>query len=249
MKQTTTPANTAKIGDIPLNILGKKRINIAIDGHAGCGKSTTAKQLARRLGYIYIDTGAMYRIATLVFLRDGIPFDQENPMMLKSLETMEIDFVHNAEKGICDIRLDGLVMGEEIRTPEVSAQVSPVSIHKVVRQAMVKQQQRIAANKGVVMDGRDIGTVVIPDAELKVFMTADVEIRAKRRLMEMEKKGLHQPYEEVLFNLRERDRIDSTRIESPLKQAADARVLDTTHLHIDDQVEQVLAWAKAMIEV
>ncbi len=244
MKQTTTPANTAKIGNFSPNILGNKRINIAIDGHAGCGKSTTAKQLARRLGYVYIDTGAMYRIVTWVFLRDGIPFDQENPQMLESLKAMEIDFVHNMEKGLCDIRLNGVVMDQEIRTPEISANVSPVSIHKAVREAMVEKQQQIAANKGVVMDGRDIGTVVLPHAELKVFMTADVAVRAKRRLAEMEKKGLAVSYEEVLFNLKERDRIDSTRAESPLKQADDAIVLDTTHLHIDDQVEKVLEWAK-----
>jgi cytidylate kinase len=220
-----------------------KKITIAIDGYAGCGKSTTARQVAHELGYLYLDTGAMYRAVSLYFLRQGIPFEEETPALLAALQEIEIDFVRHAD-GSAQTRLNGEIVEKEIRSPEVSAVVSPVSVHAAVREAMVAQQRRMGAAKGVVLEGRDIGTVVFPDAELKVFMTSEMEVRAKRRLKEMEAKGIDISLAQVIENLKERDRIDTTRKHSPLKQAEDAMVMDTTNMTISEQIATVCDWAR-----
>jgi cytidylate kinase len=216
-----------------------KKINIAVDGHAGCGKSSTAKQVALRLNYLFIDSGAMYRAVSLFFLRHGVNFQSDGPAVEAALKDIFIDFVHKVGKDFPEVRLNGEEVEGEIRKAEVSAIVSPVSVLGSVREAMVAQQQRMGADKGVIMDGRDIGTVVFPDAELKVFMTAEVEVRARRRLAEMEAKGLQASLEEVVNNLQERDHIDSTREVGPLRQAEDAIVIDTTYLTLEEQIEQV----------
>lgn len=223
------------------------KINIAIDGYAGTGKSTTAKEVARRLGYLYIDTGAMYRAVTLYFLNEKIPFDLETKALQDALINLEIDFINGQANGKRSVTLNGRIVEQEIRTPEVNGAVSPVSTLVPVRHALVAQQQRMALRKGVVMDGRDIGTVVLPDAELKVFMTANMDIRAKRRLAEMEAKGMKSTWEEVKANLIERDRIDSSRSEGPLKKADDAIEIDTSHLQIEEQIEKILDLANKLI--
>lgn len=223
-------------------------INIAIDGYAGCGKSTTAREVARQLGYIYIDTGAMYRAVTLFLLRNGIPFDTESDALAAALPQINIEFGERNAEGERPIVLNGEPVESFIRRPDVSAAVSPVSTLVSVRKNLVAQQKRMAQRKGVVMDGRDIGTVVLPDAALKVFVTADIRIRVARRQVELEKKGIHWSAEEIRNNMETRDHIDSSREEGPLKQAADARVLDTSGLTITDQVNQVVAWAADIIE-
>jgi cytidylate kinase len=220
-----------------------ERINIAIDGHAGCGKSTTAREVARRLGYLYIDTGAMYRAVTLHFLRNQVPFEEETPEMRKALDDLKIDFVVEGEKR--EVCLNGERVEGEIRSPEVSASVSQASVHPMVRRELVAQQQRMAKQKGVVMDGRDIGTVVLPEAELKVFMTASTEIRAKRRQQELKEKGVDWSLEKIIENLEQRDRIDASRKEGPLKKAEDAIEIDTSHINISEQVERVLKLAES----
>lgn len=232
---------------ISVSLAPVRNINIAIDGFAGCGKSTTAREVARQLGYLYIDTGAMYRAVSLYFLRNGIPFEQDNPHIAEALSRITLDFAPTPDGKGREITLNGERVEAQIRTPEVSAAVSPVSVHKAVRQELVRQQQRMALHKGVVMDGRDIGTVVLPGAELKIFMTATPEARAERRLEEMQAKGQAANREQVLHNLLERDRIDSSREEGPLRQAEDALLLDTTLLSIPEQVESVLELAKAQI--
>ncbi|MEM7660102.1 MAG: (d)CMP kinase, partial [Bacteroidota bacterium] len=225
-----------------------KNITIAIDGYAGCGKSTTAQRVANDLDYIYIDTGAMYRSVSLYFLRHEIAFDYEHPGMIAALKDIHIAFIRN-EAGDLQTEMNGEVVEKDIRSPEVSAIVSPVSVHASVRESMVAQQRRMGASKGVLLEGRDIGTVVFPDAELKVFMKAEMEVRAKRRLAEMQARGIDISLAEVIENLRERDRIDTTRAIAPLRQAADAMVLDTTHLTIDDQVRIVCKWARERMEL
>jgi cytidylate kinase len=220
-----------------------ERINIAIDGHAGCGKSTTAREVARRLGYLYIDTGAMYRAVTLHFLRNQVPLEEETPEMRKALDDLKIDFVVEGEKR--EVCLNGERVEGEIRSPEVSASVSQASVHPMVRRELVAQQQRMAKQKGVVMDGRDIGTVVLPEAELKVFMTASTEIRAKRRQQELKEKGVDWSLEKIIENLEQRDRIDASRKEGPLKKAEDAIEIDTSHINISEQVERVLKLAES----
>ncbi|MEM6261105.1 MAG: (d)CMP kinase [Bacteroidota bacterium] len=216
-----------------------RKINIAIDGHAGCGKSTTAKLVANRLGYTYIDSGAMYRAVTLFFLRENVPFDQENEEMIAALENIHITFKPNGLGFGNYVILNGEEVEEEIRSPKVSGHVSQVAVHARVREKMVQQQQEIGRKKGVVMDGRDIGTVVFPDAELKVFMTASMEKRATRRLDEMKRKDANTSLEDVVNNLEERDRIDSTREVAPLTQASDALVVDTSDLSVQEQVNKV----------
>ncbi len=223
------------------------KINIAIDGFAGCGKSTTAKEVARRFGYLYIDTGAMYRAVTLHFLKEQIPFEKDTEALTKSLQKLEIDFVNGQANGKRTVTLNGQAVEKEIRSPEVNAAVSPVATLVSVRHALVAQQQRMALRKGVVMDGRDIGTVVLPDAELKVFMTANMDIRAERRLAEMQRKGMTATLEEVKENLILRDKIDSTRAEGPLRKAYDAIEIDTSYLKIEDQIEIVVDLAKKLI--
>jgi cytidylate kinase len=216
-----------------------KKIVVALDGHSSCGKSTTAKQVAQELGYAYIDTGAMYRAVTLYFLEHYI--DLTNPKKVQdALDNIEVTFHRNAKTGRNEVFLNGLNVEDEIRKMYISDKVSEVSVLAPVRHAMVSEQKKMGKRRGVVMDGRDIGTAVFPDAEVKVFMTADVEIRAKRRQQELFEKKQLVPYDEIVENLKKRDFIDSTRAESPLKKADDAHVLDTSHITIDEQVDFVL---------
>lgn len=221
--------------------MNEKKIVIAIDGHSSCGKSTMAKSLARILGYVYIDSGAMYRAVTLYALRNGwisnsVP-DVEK--IIAGLKNIKITFTWDkiTEKNITF--LNGENIEDEIRRLEVSQNVSPISTIAEVRHEMVKQQRENGKNKGIVMDGRDIGTVVFPDAELKIFMTASPEIRAQRRYLELQEKGAKSDFSDILKNVEERDKIDSTRAISPLKKADDALVLDNSHLSREEQ----LAWA------
>lgn len=217
----------------------KNKINIAIDGHSGCGKSTTAKIVAQKLGYIYIDTGAMYRAVTYYFLQKFGTIPLENKSLLEeTLKEIHLSFVKENDK--IDITLNGEKLYNEIRTPQVSQNVSPVSTLSFVRRFLVQQQQQIALQKGVVMDGRDICTVVLPDAELKFFMTANSKVRAARRKAELDTSGIEMSIEEIEANLLERDKIDSNREDSPLMQHPDAIVIDTSNIEIKDQVDRIL---------
>ncbi|GAB2957435.1 (d)CMP kinase [Hymenobacter coalescens] len=216
-----------------------KNIVIAIDGYSSCGKSTTAKAVAAELGYAYIDTGAMYRGVTLYLLEHGIPFE-DLPRVEEALHHMQITFKRNRRSGRNELCLDGVIREDEIRQMRISNAVSEVSGIVAVRHAMVRQQQRMARKRGVVMDGRDIGTTVFPDAEVKIFMTADVYTRAMRRQVELASKGEEVPLDDIVQNLQKRDYLDSTRTESPLRRAADAVLLDTSHITIDEQVDFVL---------
>lgn len=216
-----------------------KKIVIALDGYSSCGKSTTAKLVAAELGYAYIDTGAMYRAVTLYFLEHHVSFT--NPKEIKdALDHIEVEFHFNPKTKRNEVYLNGLNVEDEIRKMYVSDQVSEVSIIAEVRHAMVAQQQKMGKKRGVVMDGRDIGTAVFPDAEVKIFMTADVDTRTKRRQVELLEKKQLVNLDEIRENLLKRDLIDSTRTESPLRRAEDAHLLDTTHMTIDEQVEFVL---------
>jgi cytidylate kinase len=227
-----------------------KKIVIAIDGHSSCGKSTMAKSLARLLGYIYIDSGAMYRAVTLYSLRNGWIIngkpDIEN--VIAGLKNIKITFRWDNQTEKNTTFLNGENIEEEIRKLEVSQNVSPISTIAEVRHEMVKQQRENGKNKGIVMDGRDIGTVVFPDAELKIFMTASPEIRAQRRFLELKEKGLEVDFDEILANVEERDKIDSTREISPLKKADDALVLDNSHLTREQQLEWTLNKVKERTE-
>lgn len=223
-----------------------RKIVVAIDGFSGCGKSSTAKTVAKALEYTYIDSGAMYRAATLHFLNRMTVLT--NPVEVKkSLETLAIAFHPSEENGRQETFLNGLNVEEEIRSMRVSENVSEVSKIKEVRVELVAQQQKLGKKKGVVMDGRDIGTVVFPDAELKVFMTADLLIRAERRQKELLERGELVVLDKIAQNLQERDRIDSTRKESPLLKAADAVEIDTSFMDFDDQVNQIVELAKKKI--
>lgn len=217
-----------------------KKITIAIDGHSSCGKSTMAKDLARRIGYIYVDTGAMYRAVTLYALRNDL-FTAENEVKLDELQqqmdNIHISFALNEETGKPDTYLNGECVEGEIRGMEVSSVVSVIAAIPFVREALVAQQQQMGKDKGVVMDGRDIGTVVFPDAELKVFVTASAEVRAERRYKELLGKGEEADYEEILKNVQERDYIDSHREVAPLHPADDAILLDNSELTIPEQNE------------
>ncbi|MEL6591219.1 MAG: (d)CMP kinase [Bacteroidota bacterium] len=224
-----------------------KKINIAVDGYAGTGKSTTAKKVAQKLDYLFIDSGAMYRAVSLYLLRNEIDFNTESADLLAALDDIYIDFVMKEGEAHPTVRLNGEEVEGEIRKPEISAIVSPVAVHKNVRRAMVSQQQRMGLEKGVVMDGRDIGTVVFPEAELKIFVSADIKVRAKRRMQELQKRGIETSLDAVIANLKERDYIDSTREEGPLRKAVDAIALDTTHMTINQQVEKVYQLAKDQI--
>ncbi len=221
----------------------EKKITIAIDGHSSCGKSTMAKDLARAIGYIYIDSGAMYRACTLFCMQQGLIL-ADGTVDAAALESLmpqiEVSFRLNAATGRPDTYLNGKNVEADIRTMEVSSHVSPVAAIPFVRAAMTAQQQRMGADGGIVMDGRDIGTAVFPDAELKVFVTASDEIRATRRFDELKAKGENPVFAEVLANLRERDRIDSTRAVAPLRRADDAIVLDNSHITIDEQKQWLL---------
>ena len=220
-----------------------KKITIAIDGHSSCGKSTMAKDLAREVGYIYVDTGAMYRSVTLYALRKGL-FEEDGTVKTSELEAempnIHISFELNKETGRPDTYLNGECVEKEIRSLEVSSHVSPVAAIGFVRRALVAQQQQMGKDKGVVMDGRDIGTVVFPDAELKVFVTASAKVRAQRRYDELQAKGMPADFDDILKNVEERDYIDSHREESPLRQAEDALLLDNSDMTIPEQKQWLL---------
>ena len=216
-----------------------KDIIIAIDGNSGCGKSTTAKMVAKELGYSYIDTGAMYRATTLYFLRNYVRLTNEKDVEA-ALGHITIEFIFNKKFQMTETYLNGLRVEKEIRGMEVANKVSEVAALPIVRRAMVKQQQEMGKKKAVVMDGRDIGTTVFPEAEFKIFMSADTKVRAARRQKELLLKGETVTLQEIIHNLEERDRIDSTRKESPLRKADDAYSLDTTNLTIDSQTQYIL---------
>lgn len=216
----------------------QKRIIIAIDGHSSCGKSTMAKDLAKEIGYIYVDTGAMYRAVTLYSIQNkmwqGAALDEE--ALRCAMPNIKVGFKYYPEEGRSHTLLNGQDVEKEIRTMEVSGKVSPIATIPFVREAMVAQQQSFGLDKGIVMDGRDVGTTVFPNAELKIFVTADPKVRAQRRLDEIRVKGdSTTTFEEVLKNLNERDYIDSHREISPLRQAEDALVLDNSHMSIPEQ--------------
>ncbi len=216
-----------------------KKIIIAIDGNSGCGKSSTAKVIARELQYIYIDTGAMYRAVTLFFIKHNIELKNDLDVT-EALKQIDISFEYNMSTGKNETYLNGKNVEFQIRQMEVSNLVSPVSEISAVRRKLVEQQRRMGQEKGVVMDGRDIGTVVFPDAELKIFMTASLEVRAERRKLELLEKGTEVELQDVIENLRNRDRIDSSRDDSPLKKADDAVEIDTSNLTFDEQVNKIL---------
>ncbi|WP_455944654.1 (d)CMP kinase [Leyella stercorea] len=215
-----------------------KKITIAIDGFSSCGKSTMAKDLAREVGYIYVDTGAMYRAVTLFAMRNDV-FDAEGNIdetRLKALlPDVKLTFQLNNETKLPEVCLNGENVERYIRTLEVSQHVSPIAALPFVREKLVEQQQAMGNEKGIVMDGRDIGTVVFPNAELKIFVTASAEIRAQRRFKELETKGMPADFDEILQNVEQRDYIDTHRETSPLRQADDALVLDNSHLTIAEQ--------------
>lgn len=219
-----------------------KNITIAIDGFSSTGKSTLAKQLAKHLGYIYVDTGAMYRAVALFSMQNGYIsaeyFDKET--LINSLPNIKLHFEFNAELGFAEMFLNNVNVEKEIRTIEVSNFVSKIAEVSQVRAKLVEQQQEMGKNKGIVMDGRDIGTVVFPDAELKIFMTASAETRAQRRFAELQAKGDSVTYEEVLKNVQERDYIDSHRADSPLVIADDAIEIDNSYLSREEQFAAVL---------
>lgn len=215
-----------------------KKIVIAIDGFSSCGKSTMAKDLAREVGYIYVDTGAMYRAVTLFAMRNDV-FDAEGNIdetRLKALlPDVKLTFQLSNETKLPEVCLNGENVERYIRTLEVSQHVSPIAALPFVREKLVEQQQAMGNEKGIVMDGRDIGTVVFPNAELKIFVTASAEIRAQRRFKELEAKGMPADFDEILQNVEQRDYIDTHRETSPLRQADDALVLDNSHLTIAEQ--------------
>lgn len=223
-----------------------KKIIVAIDGHSSCGKSTIAKALAAKFGYIFIDSGAMYRAVTLFALRNGLVAGDvvRREELILLLPEIQISFRYNPEKQKSDTFLNGENVEDEIRQLPVSQSVSLIAAIPEIRTAMVEQQQEMGKNKGIVMDGRDIGTVVFPEAELKLFVTASPEIRAKRRFDELTAKGEQVSYEEILKNVQERDFIDSTRETSPLRKADDAVVLDNSDMTRDEQ----LNWAISKVE-
>lgn len=214
-------------------------IIIALDGPAGSGKSTTARMVAEKLGYIYIDTGAMYRAVTLAAVRKGISLDDNELAALVNAISVTLEQSPNGQRTL----LDSQDVSAEIRLPEVTQHVSRVSASAAVREAMVAAQRAIGIRGGVVMDGRDIGTVVFPQAELKVFMTASIDERAKRRASELQRKGIDTSAEIIAIEIEERDRYDSNREISPLRQAPDARLLDTSSLLPEEQAEIITQWA------
>jgi cytidylate kinase len=219
-----------------------KKITIAIDGFSSTGKSTLAKELAKHLGYVYVDTGAMYRAVAFFAMQNGYIgkdfFDKES--LIKSLPSIKLTFKFNADLGFAEMYLNGINIEKEIRTIEVSNFVSLVAEISEVRSKLVEQQQEMGKNKGVVMDGRDIGTIVFPDAELKIFMTASPLTRAERRFKELQKKGDDVTFDEVLKNVEERDYIDTHRDDSPLVKAFDAIEFDNSNVTKQEQFEKVL---------
>ncbi|HWJ27700.1 MAG TPA: (d)CMP kinase [Flavisolibacter sp.] len=224
-----------------------KKIIITIDGWSSCGKSTLAKQLAKALGYIYVDSGAMYRAITLYFLRNHIDWTN-TAAVKKALEDIALSFEYNPHSGKSEIHLNGENVEYVIRDLVVAEKVSDVAAIKEVRKYAVAQQQKLGKNRGIVMDGRDIGTVVFPDAELKIFMTADNAVRVERRFQELFDKNPNITIEEVKANIELRDYIDSHREVSPLRQADDAVILDNTNLTEKEQFHKALKWAHEYIE-
>ena len=220
-----------------------KKITIAIDGFSSCGKSTMAKDLAREIGYIYIDSGAMYRAVTLYCLENGFFTNDgiDTAQLAAAMPNIRISFQLNPETQRPMTFLNGVNVEERIRTMEVSTRVSPVAALPFVREALVKLQQEMGKEKGIVMDGRDIGTAVFPDAELKIFVTASAEIRAQRRYDELKAKGQEASFEEILANVKERDYIDQNREVSPLRKADDAILLDNSNLTIEEQKQWLAA--------
>ena len=220
-----------------------KKIIVAIDGHSSCGKSTMAKSLAAKVGYIYVDTGAMYRAVTLFAMREGL-FDAQGQPDAARLEALvpqiEVSFRLDPDTHLPLVCLNGEVVEEAVRTLEVSSHVSAIAALPFVREALTRQQQRMGEEKGIVMDGRDIGTVVFPQAELKVFVTASAEVRAQRRYLELTAKGQSVAFEDILRNVQERDYIDSHREVAPLRQADDALVLDNSELTREEQMQWLL---------
>lgn len=219
-----------------------KKIIIAIDGYSSCGKSTMAKDLARTIGYTYIDTGAMYRAVTLYAMRHNLIEDDkvDADALAAQMDNIHITFGRDEATDLPFTRLNGENVEREIRSLAVSAHVSPVSALPFVRSALTRQQQEMGRAGGVVMDGRDIGTAVFPDATLKVFVTASAEVRAQRRYDELKAKGMEASFEDILKNVKERDYIDSHRDIAPLRQATDALVLDNSHMTIPEQKEWLL---------
>lgn len=215
-----------------------RKIVVCLDGYSSCGKSTMAKDLAHEIGYIYVDTGAMYRSVTLFALRNGL-FDEDGSVKAEELEQkikdIDISFRLNDKTGKPDTYLNGENVEREIRTLEVSSHVSPIAALPFVRKKLVAQQQKMGKEKGIVMDGRDIGTTVFPEAELKIFVTASAEVRAQRRYDELKAKGAEANYDDILKNVQERDYIDTHREVSPLRKADDALELDNSHMTIEEQ--------------
>lgn len=228
-----------------------RKITIAIDGYSSCGKSTMAKDLAREIGYIYVDTGAMYRSVTLFAMRNSL-FDEDGSIKTDELKDrmneINISFKLNSETGRPDTYLNGELVEKEIRTMDVSANVSKIAALPFVREALVAQQQAMGKEKGIIMDGRDIGTVVFPDAELKIFVTASAEVRAQRRYDELKVKGMPADFDDILKNVKERDYIDSHRETSPLRMADDALELDNSHMTIEEQKAWLMARYKEKTE-
>lgn len=228
-----------------------KKIVIAIDGYSSCGKSTMAKDLAKEIGYIYVDTGAMYRAVTLYALRNNL-FEENGGIKTDELKAqmpqIHISFRLNKETGRPETYLNGENVEKEIRSMEVSSHVSPIATVDFVRAALVEQQQRMGEEKGIVMDGRDIGTVVFPHAELKIFVTASAEVRAQRRYDELMAKGENVNFDEILRNVQERDYIDSHREVSPLRKAEDALELDNSYMTIAEQKDWLLQKYNAVVE-
>jgi CMP/dCMP kinase len=223
-----------------------KKIIITIDGWSSCGKSTLAKQLAKKLGYVYVDSGAMYRAVTLYFLRNHIDWTDIKEVK-KALKEITLEFVHNKTQNGSEIFLNGENVEYVIRDLVVAEKVSDIAAIKEVREFAVAQQQNLGKKKGIVMDGRDIGTVVFPKAELKIFMTADNAVRVERRFKELFEKNPNVSIEEVKSNLEMRDYIDSHREVSPLRQAKDAILLDNTNLTEEEQLKLALKWVKEKV--
>jgi cytidylate kinase len=225
-----------------------KRITIAIDGHSSTGKSTMARQLAKELGYVYVDSGAMYRCVALYAMQNGMYAPSLNvQQLISSLDDIQISFALDSESGKNHPHLNRVDVEEQIRGMEVSSKVSEVAAISEVRKRLVALQQEMGKGKGVVMDGRDIGTVVFPDAELKIFMTASAQVRAQRRFDELKEKGQRVSFEDVFRNVVERDETDSNRADSPLIMAKDARLLDNSEISREAQFNLALGWAKEAI--
>ena len=220
-----------------------KEIIIAIDGYSGCGKSTTAKEVASKIGYKYIDSGAMYRAVTYYFLHHQVNYNDQS-QVIEALNDIHIDFIYDKQNKRYETFLNGSKIEDEIRKGYISDNVSEVSAILEVREALVEKQRSLSEQGGIVMDGRDIGTVVFPDADLKIFMTADLQVRAKRRLKDLIKLNEDPDLGEIMENLKSRDKMDSSRDISPLRKADDAIVVDTTNLTFDQQVKRIVELAQ-----